>query len=147
MIGAMIAKMLIKNAFRDLSNRNIDKFLSAWSEDAVFHYPGTGNAHGTFSGKPTVRAWFARMLETYPEIKFDVTNVCVRNIFDITGTNYVIAEWNIRVKRTDGRVFENKGVSTVNLRFGKANDVWDFIFDLDTVKEAWSLASPELILD
>jgi ketosteroid isomerase-like protein len=147
MIGAIIAKRSIRKAFGNLSNRNIDEFLSAWSEDAVFHYPGTANASGTFSGKVKVRAWFSRMLEQYPEIDFDVKHVCVENIFDLTGTNYVIAHWNIRLKRTDGKEFRNTGISTVKLTARKATDVWDFIFDLDKVKEAWSLASPELSIE
>ena len=87
------------------------------------------------------------MLEQYPEIRFDVKHVCVENLFDISGTNYVIAHWDIRVKRLDGKVFNNNGVTTVELRSRKATEVWDFIFDLDTVKEAWSLASPELVLE
>ena len=84
------------------------------------------------------------MLEQYPEIEFNVKSVCVQNIFDITGTNFVIVEWDIRVKRTDEKEFENTGITTINLRYGKATEVRDFIFDLDKVKEAWSLASPEL---
>ena len=86
------------------------------------------------------------MMKQYPEIDFNVKKVCVQNIFDIVGTNYVIAEWDIRVKRTDGKVFENTGVTAVNLRFGKATEVKDFIFDLDTLKEAWSTAPSELIV-
>jgi len=144
MIGAIFSKILIKKSFKDLSSRNIESFLSAWSSDAVFHYPGNANASGTFSGKVTIKAWFSRMLEQYPEIEFNVKNVCVQNIFDITGTNFIIVEWDIRVKRTDDKIFKNTGITTINLRYGKATEVRDFIFDLDKVKEAWSLASPEL---
>ncbi len=146
MIGAIVAKMLIKNAFRDLSNRNIDKFLSPWSENAVFHYPGNANASGTFTGKKTIKAWFTRMLDQYPEIDFDVRRVCVQNIFDLIGSNYVIAEWNIKLKRNDGAEFENTGITTINLKFGKGIEVRDFIFDLDKVKEAWSTAPKKLAI-
>ena len=114
MIGAIIAKRSIRKAFGNLSNRNLDEFLSAWSENSVFHYPGTANASGIFSGKAKIKAWFSRMLEQYPEIKFDVRSVCVENIFDLIGTNFVIARWDIRVKRTDGKEFRNAGISTVN---------------------------------
>lgn len=146
MIGAIIAKMQIRKAFEDLNTGNIDSFLSAWTPEAVFHYPGNANASGIFSGKTTIKAWFTRMMEQYPEIDFNVKKVCVQNIFDFVGTNYVIAEWDISVKRTDGKVFKNTGITAVNLRFGKATEVRDFIFDLDTVKEAWSLAPSELVV-
>lgn len=147
MIGAVLAKRFIKNAFHNLSNRDIEKFLSAWSEDAVFHYPGTANASGTFSGKPKIKAWFARMLEQYPEIEFNVKHVCVENLFDVSGTNFVIADWDIRVRRRDGKEFENTGVTTVTLKARKAIEAWDFIFDLEKVEEAWSLAQPELRIE
>jgi len=144
MIGAIIAKILVKKGFKDFSNRNIDSFLAAWSPQAIFHYPGTAQASGTFTGQANIRAWFERMLAQYPGIDFTVKRVCVQNIFDLVGSNYVIAEWDVRLKRSDGRIFENSGTTGMNLRFGKVIEVRDFIFDLDTVNEGWRTASAEL---
>jgi ketosteroid isomerase-like protein len=146
MIGAIIARILIRKAFRDLNKRNLDSFLSSWSDDAVFYYPGTSIASGSFTGKTKIKAWFSRMLQQFPEIDFNVKSVCVKNIMDVTGNNFVIADWDLRIRRTDGKEFKNSGVTTVILRFGKAKEVRDFIFDLDRSKESWSLASTDLDL-
>ena len=144
MIGAFVAKAAVKKALADLSNRDLDSFLDAWGEDVIFHYPGNAVASGTFRGRETVRAWFARMLQQYPEIAFTVKGVSVQNLFDLLGNNVAVAEWDIRVRRTDGEVYENTGVTVVRLRGGKAVAVRDFLFDMDTVEEAWSTAPPEL---
>jgi len=46
MIGAIVAKMLIKNAFRDLSNRNIDKFSQFGGHNlAIFIFAKEGRIY------------------------------------------------------------------------------------------------------
>ena len=40
MIGAVVAKYLVRKAFDALNDRDIDGFLRLWSNDAVFHFPG-----------------------------------------------------------------------------------------------------------
>lgn len=144
MIGALVAKAALKKGLADLSNRDLDSFMDAWGEEVVFHYPGKAVVSGTFTGRATVRAWFERMLKQYPEIAFTVTGVSVQNLFDLMGNNVAVAEWDIRLTRNDGKVFENKGISVVRLRRGKAVVVRDFIFDMHKVEEAWSTAPPEL---
>ncbi len=141
MIGSILVKILIRNAFKNLNERNIDRFLASWASNAIFHYPGNSSVSGTFSGKKEIKAWFSNILEQFIEIKFHVNKICVHNIWDVVGINFVIVHWNLIVKRTDNHYFENTGTTTVKLKFGKAIEIRDFIFDLDKVHEAWSLSS------
>lgn len=142
MIGAIIAKSAVRRAFSHFNDRNLDAFMAAWAPDAVFHYPGNAVASGVFSGKPTVRAWFARMMEQFTSINFTLRSICVQNIFDLTGSNVVSVEWDLEIRRADGKLYQNTGVSQISLRRGKATRVTDYIFDLDKVEDAWSVAKP-----
>jgi ketosteroid isomerase-like protein len=130
MIGVFIAKKNIANSFEALNHHNLSKFMSAWRDDGVFIYPGEiPERSGTFKGRDAVEGWFRNFLDQFPKIQFDIQNICVRNIFDITGTNVVAVHWNIQLTNRDGTAVKNNGVTIVNIKGGKAFLVKDFIFD------------------
>ena len=64
---------------------------------------------------------------------------CVRNIFDLSGTNVVAVHWNLQLTNREGMVGQNSGVTVVNIKRGKVFLVKDFIFDLgDNFRRNWS---------
>jgi ketosteroid isomerase-like protein len=130
MIGAIIARKAVDNAFRAMSNHDLDGFMSAWRDDGVLIYPGEIWASGTFSGKPAVTKWVQKFFEQYPKINFDIQHICAANIFAMTGTNVMTAHWNIYLTNRSGRVGVNSGVSVITLKGGKVVQVKDFVFDL-----------------
>ena len=130
MIGAIIAKSAIAGAFEALNRHDLDKFMSAWRDDGVFIYPGEIPESGTFSGRAAVEAWFRRFLEQFPEIRFDIQDICVKNIFALGGTNVVSVHWNIYLLNRTGRKGQNSGVTVITITGGKVAHVKDFIFDL-----------------
>ena len=141
MIGALIAKKAIANSFEALNQHDLSKFMSSWREDGVFFYPGEISESGTFQGKSAVESWFQNFFDQYPEIKFDIQDICVRNISALTGTNVVAVHWNIQLKNRDGREGQNSGVTVINIKGGKVFLVKDFIFDLgENFKRNWSAA-------
>ena len=80
-------------------------------------------------------------MDQFPKIKFTLKNICVENIFDFVGTNVVTAHWDVDVTNRDGKNFQNSGVTIINIKFGKALLVTDFIFDTgDKFKTAWGVA-------
>jgi ketosteroid isomerase-like protein len=139
MIGALIARKAIAHAFDAMNRHDLQEFMSAWREDGVFVYPGDIPESGTFQGKGAVEGWFRHFFEQFPRIRFDIQDLCVRNIFDLSGTNVVGVHWNIQLTNREGRVGQNSGVTVVNIKRGKVFLVKDFIFDLgDNFRRNWS---------
>lgn len=138
MIGAVIAKKAIANAFKALNQHNLPRFMSAWRDDGIFIYPGDIPESGLFKGKESVEGWFRNFLEQFPRIQFDIQDICVKNIFALSGNNVVSVHWNIQLTNRDGREGENSGVTVITIVGGKVLHVKDFIFDLgDNFKRNW----------
>jgi ketosteroid isomerase-like protein len=141
MIGAFIAKKKVSSAFDAINRRDISAFLSAWRDDCTFIYPGNMPVSGKMEGKKSFEKWFQNFMEQFPKIKFTIKNICVDNIFDFVGTNVVAAHWDLDLTNRDGNVVHNSGVTIINIKFGKALLVTDFIFDMgDKFKTAWGVA-------
>ena len=130
MIGAIIAKKSIAACFEAMNRQDLDKFMSHWREDSVFIYPGEIPESGTYEGKDAIQGWFRNFFDKHQKIHFDLKNICVKNIFDLTGTNVIAVHWNIYLTNRDGREGQNSGVTVINIEGGKAFLVKDFIFDL-----------------
>jgi ketosteroid isomerase-like protein len=138
MIGALLAKKALAGAFDALNRHDLPKFMSAWRDDGVFVYPGEIPESGTFQGKRAVEGWFRRFFEQFPGIRFDIQDICVRNIFDLSGTNVAAVHWTIQLTNREGRVGQNSGVTVVSVARGKVFQVKDFIFDLgDGFRRNW----------
>jgi ketosteroid isomerase-like protein len=141
MIGALVAKNALAQAFDALNRHDLPKFMSAWREDGEFIYPGEIPESGSFKGKKAVENWFRRFFEQFPGIRFEVQDICVRNIFDLSGNNVVTVHWNIQLKNRQGRNGTNSGVTVVSIQRGKVYLVQDYIYDLgDNFKRNWSVA-------
>ena len=139
MIGALIAKRALASAFDALNRHDLPQFMSAWRDDGAFVYPGDIPESGTFQGKGAVEGWFRRFFDQFPAIQFDLKDICVRNIFDVSGTNVVAVHWNLELKNREGRVGKNSGVTVVSIKRGRVFFVKDFIFDLgDNFRRNWS---------
>ena len=130
MIGALVARKAVADAFQALNRRDLSTFMSAWRDDGGFVYPGQIPESGTFQRKSAVEGWFRKFFDQFPKIQFDVQDICVRNIFDLFGTNVVAVHWNLQLTNREGRVGRNSGVTVVNIERGRVFLVKDFIFDL-----------------
>lgn len=139
MIGAILARKAVAGACAALDRHDLPGFMSTWREDGVFVYPGEIPESGTFTGKSAVEGWFRRFFEQFPSIRFDIQDLCVRNLSDLSGTNVVAVHWNLRLTNREGRVGQNSGVTVVSIDRGKVVLVKDFIFDLgDDFRRNWS---------
>lgn len=141
MIGAILARKALAGAFDALNRHDLAKFMSAWREDGVFVYPGDIPESGTFQGRDAVEGWFRRFFEQFPTIQFDIRDVCVRDLFDLLGTNVAAVHWNIRLVNRAGRKGQNGGVTMISIDRGKVFFAQDFISDLgDNFRRNWSAA-------
>jgi uncharacterized protein len=138
MIGTLMARRNLAGAFEALRRHDLDAFLAAWRDDAVFVYPGDVPESGTFGGKVAIEAWFRRYFQQFPETLYDVTNICVRNCCDLVGNNLLTAEWSLRLVNRDGREGHHSGVAAVTCQGGKVIAVKDYLFDTgDAFRKDW----------
>ena len=140
MIGALVAKMKARAGFDALSRHDFDTFLAVWAEDAVFVYPGNLPVSGEIKGKHAVKEWFGKFAEQFPVSDFTVKNICVDNIFALSGTNVIAVHWDVKLRNRDGGEFQNSGVTVLTLKGAKAVLVRDFMFDTEVAKQAWGEA-------
>jgi ketosteroid isomerase-like protein len=138
MIGALIAKSKVTSSYDLLNNRDINKFLANWHDDATWVYPGSLSVSGEFKGKKAIEGWFQKMLDQFTRIQITPKNVCVKNILDLVGTNVVTVEWDEENITKDGNKAHFSGVTVITLNFGKATHARDYIFNTDDdIREAW----------
>jgi ketosteroid isomerase-like protein len=129
-IGAIIARKAIANAFEALDRHDLSKFMSGWRDDGVFVYPGDIPESGSFEGKNAVQDWFRNFLDQFPKIHFDIKDICVKNIFALSGSNVISVHWDILLTNRNGREGQNSGVTVIEIVGGKVHRVRDYIFDL-----------------
>ena len=130
MIGAIMARKAIAEAFAALNRHDLAAFMSTWRDDGVFVYPGKIPQSGTFEGRSSVENWFQSFFDQFPQIQFDILDISVKNIFAVTGNNVVAVHWNIRLTNRHGREGQNSGVTVISISSGKVLRAKDFIFDL-----------------
>ncbi len=85
------------------------------------------------------KAGFGNFFEHFPRIQFNIQDICVQNIFALTGTNVVTVHWDIELTNRQGRAGQNSGVTVLRIEGGKVVQVKDFIFDLgENFRLNWS---------
>ena len=141
MIGAILAKRGVAEGYKAMNRRDLPEMMADWHDEAMFVYPGDVPASGTFEGKGAIEAWFRRYFEQFPEVSFEVHDVCVRDIFDLVGNNAIIGHWNVKVTSREGYTGSWSGVSIFTLQRGKVVALKDIIFDVgDEFRRSWGAA-------
>ena len=138
MIGALIAKSKVTSSYDLLNSRDITSFLANWHDESTFVYPGSISASGEFKGKKAIEEWFQKLMDQFPTFKITPKNVCVKNVFDLVGTNVVTVEWVEENINKGGNKVQVSGVTVITLKFGKATYAKDYIFATDEeLRKAW----------
>jgi ketosteroid isomerase-like protein len=137
MSGALFAKQKVRSAFSYFNDRNMEKFLSLWDDNAIFTYPGNVSVSGTNKGKNAVSAWFDNLMDAGPSVHFSINSICVNNIFDLIGSNVITVEWDNSVTNRKGINMLVNGVSVIRIKKGRIRKVCDYIFDPEKLRIAW----------
>jgi len=85
MIGVFLARRAIAGAYDAMNRHDLSTFMASWRDHGVFIYPGDIPESGTYEGRDAVEAWFDHFFEQFPEIRFELQDLCVRDIFDLAG--------------------------------------------------------------
>lgn len=138
MIGAIILKTMLDSSGTDKMNqRNVEKLLFHWAEEAILIYPGNMPFSGKIQGKPMLTAFFETYLEHFPSFEFTAKNTFIKNMLALGMTNTVATEVNVKYTNRYGKTFENSVMSVLELKRGKLVYDKDYYFDIDTLNKAW----------
>jgi len=132
-IGTIAARNRVRSAYDSLNRRDLDSFLSQFTDDAKFVFPT-----GELEGKEAIGEWFQKMMERFPGVSFTLNSLCVERVFAFGGTNVVTAEWDLVLANAKGEEFRNTGVDVFSLEKGKVAAVRSYMFDIDVQKKAWA---------
>jgi ketosteroid isomerase-like protein len=137
MIGAIIAKGMARSGFDNLNRHDLAESIASWAEDGIWTFPGNIPISGETKGKKAIEAAFAKWMERFPKINFTIKEIFVSNIFALGATNNIAVEWDIEEADREGQEFHNSGVTIIRVKGGKAVSIKEYIFDADSLKEAW----------
>lgn len=137
MIGTLIGRMMTRKAFEAFNRRDLDAFLSGWTEDGVFHYPGNLSVSGEKRGKAAIRDFFEMFFRKFPEMKLHVKRVYMKDIFALGPSNSVAVEFDAEGTRDDGYKSTNSYVTLLTIKGGKVVEGREFVYDYDRFREAW----------
>lgn len=135
MIGALLFKLMAGSALETMNRRDLPAIMSRWHDDATFTYPMTGE----IKGKKALEEFFRKFMEQFPEVKFKLVNVYVKNIFAFGLSNTVGVEWEYEITNREGKTFHNCGISTSRVRRGKVVASREYYYDVDKLREAWGV--------
>jgi len=137
MIGALLFKLMAGSAIEALNRRDMNKIVSSFKDDAVFIYPGTLSVSGRYEGKKAIEEFFRKFFDQFTEIHFKTRSVYVKNIFGLGLSNTIALEWENRLTNRKGETYENCGVGTDKVSWGKVVFHHEYYFDTDTMRKAW----------
>jgi len=137
MIGTLIGRFMTRRAFEAFNRRDLDAFLSGWSDDGVYHYPGNLSVSGEKRGKAAIRELFELLFRKFPEMKLNVRRIYMKDIFALGPSNCAAVEFDAEGVRDDGYKYRNSYVVLLTIKGGKVVEGREFAFDYDKFREAW----------
>ncbi len=121
---AQIVKRTIRDGFRQLSSGNPQPILDKFAPDAHFVFLGDHAMGADLRTSGAIRQWFERILRLFPGIQIEPVEVIVSGM---PWDTLVVVHLAIRATLPDGRVYHNRGLQMVRLRWGKI--VEDYVYE------------------
>jgi ketosteroid isomerase-like protein len=143
MIGAMILKKMMGSGTDVMNERDVEKILKHWRDDAVMIYPGSisfsdsVSISGRTEGKENLRVFFRKFMEQFPKLTFTIKETYIKDIFAIGFSNTIASEFEVTYTNKHGETFENKGVTVIKILRGKVAQIEDYYFDSEKLTRAW----------
>ena len=132
---ARIVEGKVRKVFDRLSEGDIGPLVKGLTKDCRHHTGGTHALGGERHSRQATQQWYERLMRLLPGLTFDVDEVHVRGM---PWNTTVVARWrdHAMIGTYD---YENEGVNTMTLRFGKVS-VLDVRCDDTRLAEACAAA-------
>ena len=141
MIGTLIARRSVAAGREAFNRRDLDAYLENWAEDVHLVYPGDiPDVSGVHKGKAAIWDFYERDFEQFPSLNIRLNHVGIKNLFDLTGNNVIILNWEADATNRDGFRIQNSGVNVMTVAGGKVTHVHTYIFDTgEKFRAAWGM--------
>ena len=136
MLGTIIARYMTRKIFDHLNNGDIDAFLSTIANDAVIEFPGNLSISGEYKGHQAIREWIGKILDLYPERRFTVKNIYMKDIFAFGPSNSAAVEFDLEATLQNGSPYKNTYVILIHIKGGKMVRSQEFPYDFEAIRRA-----------
>lgn len=103
----------VRKTFRQLSEGDYESSVREMSPEFVHIFPGDHALGGVRRTPESMRRWFERLYEIFPNLNFEVKRVLVRGW---PWDTFVAIEWVDRAAPADGIPYVNEGTHVIRLR-------------------------------
>jgi len=137
MIGAYVLKKMMGSGTNVMNERDVEKILEHWKDDAVMIYPGKTSVSGRKEGKEALRDFFSKFMEQFPILNFTINETYIKDMFAVGFSNTIASQFEVIYTNKHGETFENKGVTVIKIMRGKVEQIEDYYFDTEKLTQAW----------
>lgn len=132
-----LSEINAKSAIDAMNRGDVDTYLKDWADDAVFIYPGNATASGEVKGKKAIREWFDNWRKMFPDLKFTIKDIYLKNNIYFGNSNVMAVHWEASGTNKFGQKVNSSGIGVVTINGTKISKVQDYIFDAHKLKDFW----------
>jgi ketosteroid isomerase-like protein len=111
-----LIKRIARNAFQDLSDRDVEPLLDRCAPEMTHTFAGEHALGGTRQSRQAFRSWLDRLFRLFPELEFQIDDILVGG--PPWNTRLAIS-WQDRGVAADGVDYENEGIHRLRLEWGR----------------------------
>jgi ketosteroid isomerase-like protein len=126
----LIVRRVARRKFRQINDRDLDRFTTIFTEDSVFCMHGDHALGGELRGPGGVRTFFDRLQAVFPDLTIDPVTIIVSGW---PWRTLVATHFRVHAHLADDTLYRNEGMQYLHLRWGKV--VEDRLFE-DTLRLA-----------
>jgi len=102
--------------FESLNNRDLEEFMSFFTDEASFIFPGTNTLGGFYLGKKKIKRFLDKLFVIIPDMHFKIINT-------IASERLIAAEWMSTGITRKGLPYESRGVSIIEMHNGTIKEM------------------------
>jgi ketosteroid isomerase-like protein len=106
-----------RRIFESLGAGDDDAMMEAFTDDVIWHAPGTNRFSGRFDGKDAVRERFGRMRASGISPRSEVHDV-------VANDEHVVALVHLHVESPGGERYDQPQVQVMHVRDGRISELW-----------------------
>ena len=122
---------IVRRGYAAFSAGELEAFDELFTDDAVWHVPGSGSLSGAKNGRDVIVAYFGELMSR----SGGTVRVTLQDV--IAGDNHTIGLHHSHAER-NGRILDQNAVLVFALRDGRVSEVREFNDDTARNDEFWS---------
>ncbi len=108
---------VVRDAFRTYGADDLNAFASLFTDDVVWHVPGTNRFAGRFDGIEAVKDRLRRIDESGITFELEVHDV-------LANDEHAVALVQLHVRNGDGQRYDQQQVQVWHFRQGRCHEYW-----------------------